>query len=297
MDPDEKELSQEEIMKETCKQLIEINKIPEITQKELNLNTSKEHIIGYGGQALVYSGTFQGKKVAVKVLSDVDWKSLAHELVILSNLKHENIPTFFGIVIENNVIELVFEYIEGKTLDEIPKDKLNEEEKIRLAKEICNAIDCVYKSNFIHRDLKLENIMIDSKGKGFLIDFGIAKVCTDQLGALTRAKGTIYYVAPEVFDGDDQDDDGNIISCVTHKVDVWAFGCIISYLFSGYMPWGPNFKDSEPVIQECIFKKKPFPIPNNIHNEKIRRIIEMATIVDVSKRANISQIKEILDTI
>ena len=100
MDPDEKELSQEEIMKETCKQLIEINKIPEITQKELNLNTSKEHIIGYGGQALVYSGTFQGKKVAVKVLSDVDWKSLAHELVILSNLKHENIPTFFGIVLK-----------------------------------------------------------------------------------------------------------------------------------------------------------------------------------------------------
>jgi len=72
--------------------------------------------------------------------------------------------------------------------------------------------------------------MIDTQnGKSYLIDFGIAKVCTDELPVPSR-KGTIYYVAPEVFDGDDQDDEGNIISCVTHKIDVWAYGCILSYL-------------------------------------------------------------------
>jgi len=295
-DEEPKEQTQSEIMESTCRQLIEINNIRKITQKELKLNTSKTNIIGYGGQALVYHGNFEGHQVAVKVLTDVDWKSLAHELVILSNLRHPNIPEFFGIVIENNVIELVFEYVEGKTLDEMPKDYFKEEDKVRIAKEICDAIDCVFKNNFIHRDLKLENIMINTNGKGYLIDFGIAKVCTDQLSAMTRAKGTIYYVAPEVFDGDDQDDEGNIISCVTHKVDVWAYGCILSYLFSGYMPWSPKFKDSEPIIQECIFKKKPFPIPDNIKNEKIRKIISIATIIDPNKRANITDIKEILDT-
>jgi len=244
---------------------------------------------------MVYHGNFEGHQVAVKVLIDVDWKSLAHELVILSNLKHDNIPKFFGIVLENNIIELVFEYIEGKTLDEFAKDHFKEVEKVRIAKEICSAIDCVYRNNFIHRDLKIENIMINTDGKAYLIDFDIAKVCTEQLSAVTRANGTIYYIAPEVFDGDDQDDEGNRISCVTHKVDVWAFGCILSYLFSGHMPWTPKYKDSEPIIQDCIFKKKLYPIPDNIKNENIIKIIAMTTIIEPAKRANISEIKEILD--
>jgi len=82
------------------------------------------------------------------VLSGIDWKSLAHELVILSNLMYPNIPKFLGIVAENNDIELVFEYIDGKTLDDLSNDYFKEEDKLRIAKEICDAIYCVYSNHF-----------------------------------------------------------------------------------------------------------------------------------------------------
>ena len=130
----------------------------------------------------------------------------------------------------------------------------------------------------------------ETTNKVFLIDFGISKDCTKK----TKKKGATYYLAPETFD-DEEDDEGNIISKITHKVDVWSYGCILSYLFSGFLPWTPKYKDSEPIIQKCLIKKSPFPVPDVIKNETIKKIIEMATIIDPDKRANINEIKEVLD--
>ncbi len=291
MDPEE----QNTIMKETCQKLIDVNKITEIKQSELDVDKSNKNIVGYGGQAIVYRGKYKNQEVAIKELTNIDWKSLCNELVILGNLESKNIPKFFGIVIENNIIELVFEYIDGKTLDDFPKNYFKEEEKIRIAKDICGVLYEVHLNKFIHRDIKLENIIIDKDGKSYLIDFGIAKVLADAKEAYTRAKGTIYYVAPEVFDGDDEDEEGNILSCITEKVDIWAFGCILSYLFSGYMPWTPKNKDNEAIITQCIFLKEAFPIPNNITNEKIKDIIRIATIVNKKQRADITKIKDLID--
>ena len=50
---------------------------------------------------------------------------------------------------------------------------------------------------------------------------------------ITRAKGTLNYLAPETLEEVDKGIDGSIISAISNKVDIWAFGCIISYLFSG----------------------------------------------------------------
>jgi len=288
--------SQEELFKKACKQIIDINKIRKISKKELVVINNKSSLIGKGGQASVYRGTLDGEDVAVKVLKNIDWKSLSHELIIISNIKHPNIPIFYGAVLDDEKIELVFEYVEGNSLETMAS-KFNELDKLQIIKTICSAIELLFQNNFIHRDLKMENIMIDKSGKVYLIDFGIAKVVTDMVSTKTRAIGSVYYIAPEIYTDEEYDDYDNMICTITHKVDVWAFGCIVSYLYSGFLPWTPKYANVEPVIQTCLIDKYEFPIPDNIKDERIREIIKMATVVDPEKRATISEIKAVIDKI
>jgi len=224
-------------------------------------------------------------------------KCFAHEIVILCNLNHPNIPKFYGIVIENNTIGYVCQYIVGKPLDEIIK-KMKDEHKVKVLKSIGSALNYIHSINFIHRDLKPENILVeDETFHVFLIDFGIAKVITFSDATRTRAKGTVHYLAPETFDVADLTPNREIISDITTKVDVWAFGCIISYLFGGKLPWTNKYKDNMGIIQKLLMNKTKFPIPDNIENNEIRKIIEMATYVDFKSRASMPELQKIIDTI
>jgi len=138
------------------------------------------------------------------------------------------------------------------------------EQKLQIIKEIAESINYVHQNKFIHRDLKPENIMIDQNLKVYLIDFGIAKVCSDGIRSITRAKGRIHYLAPETLEAADYTETKDIISIVTNKVDVWAYGCIVSYIFSGILPWCNEYTDHEVVIQKVLVLKTKFPIPKVI---------------------------------
>jgi len=269
---------------------MEINKIQQIELKDIALKKK----IGEGGQAKVYRGTLAGEEVAVKVLEEVDWKCLAHEIVIISNLQHTCIPKFYGIVIDDNVLALVFGFVNGKTLDECKLGDISADIKLRMVKQLCSVLDYVHNSKFIHRDLKPENIIIDTDLNLWLIDFGIAKVCTNTVDIITRAKGTLHYLAPEALDAEDLTDTEEIISLITTKVDVWAFGCIVSYIFSGILPWCNKYVDNSAVIQKVLVQKKAFPVPDNIKDALIIKVISMSTATDPTKRATMEEVKEIL---
>ena len=90
--------------------------------------------------------------------------------------------------------------------------------------------------------------MLDDNMNFYLIDFGIAKVMTNMIDTLTRAKGTIYYLAPETLEVAELTEKEEIVSKITTKVDVWAYGCIVSYLFSGVLPWTNKYKDNAQAI-------------------------------------------------
>ena len=111
---------------------------------------------------------------------------------------------------------------------------------------------------------------------------------------MTRAKGTLHYLAPETLEAADLTETEDIISIVTNKVDVWSYGCIVSYLFSGYLPWCNEYKDNEVVIQKLLLTNVKFPIPNNIKDENIRKIIKISTENDFKKRASMQDIVDIL---
>lgn len=278
--------------KQTVEELVIINHIEKIKLGDVILKKK----IGEGGQAKVYRGTFEGKQVAVKVMQNVDYKCFAHELVIIAYLEHPNIPKFYGIVTEQNVLSLIFEFIEGKTLDEFKPNDFTDAQKYKMIYDFSSVLEYIHKNKFIHRDLKPENLMVHPNGKLYLIDFGIAKVVTNEDYTHTRAKGTVNYLAPECLDPCDMEDDEQIISKITTKVDVWAFGCIVSWLFSGYLPWCDKYKDSAPIIQSVLTKKIPFSIPKNLTNPTVIKIIEMATNIDINIRSSMQEIKAFIET-
>ena len=280
-------------LEEVIDELISTYKVPRIELDDIKLNKK----IGYGGQAKVYKGTWNEMNVAFKVLTDVDIKCFKNEVTILSKLKHDCMPEFFGIVYTKEVVGLVFEYINGKTLDEYKLSDLTDTHKVNIAKSIASALNYMHKNKFIHRDLKLENVMMDNKGKVFLIDLGIAKIINSVEQTLTRAKGTVHYLSPEVLDAAELNEEEEIISIITTKVDTWAYGCILSYLFSGYLPWCNKYNDNAATIQTVLMKKKPFPVPDNVKSSRIKKIIEICTVIDFKKRATMDEVQEILDTI
>jgi len=124
--------------------------------------------------------------------------------------------------------------------------------------------------------------------------FGIAKILGEKVNVVTRAKGTMHYLAPEVLVVSSVNEDKQIISCVTQAVDVWAFACLASYIFSGIAPWTNKYKDEVLVIQKVLTKGLEFPVPDNITNSKVVEIIKAGTVIDHTKRKSMAELDEMI---
>lgn len=272
-------------------EIININKIKRISKTE----AKKELLIGKGSQSVVFSGTYKNEEVAIKYLLNADWKSLAHEMVIVSCIRHECLPLFYGFIYDNNSFALVFERLYGSCLDQINLNKISEDSKIYILRQLCNLLEFLHKKKIIHRDLKPENIILEDNNKIYLIDYGISRVLTKESYTETIAKGTINYMGPECFESTVNDFEAGIVSKITTKADVWGFGCVISYLFSGIIPWTNKNITNNTSITKNLKNKTEFPIAENISNPMVIKIIQMATRIDVDQRASMSEIKEYID--
>ena len=276
--------------------LIQINNIKKISQNELTFSK----LIGEGAQSKVYEGYYLRHHCAIKILKNVDYKSFMSELVIMAHLSHPSIPHFYGVVFENKNIAIITEFIIGETLNnKLPE--LNFNNKLNIVKDIANVLEYMHVNHIIHRDLKPENILLDKNNKPYLIDYGISKICANKKNVMTSTKGTLYYLAPESFEVKNFTENEEIISIVSPKVDVWAFGCLLSYIFSGEIPWENllNEKKGKNYTMISYFKKiinqSEFPLPNSIlHLNEICELIKLCTIIDENRRINMTQVNDIL---
>jgi serine/threonine protein kinase len=276
-----------ENMEQTIKELMLINGVKEINFNDLKFKTT----INSSSEAKVYKALLDGTEVSVKIIDHVDWKCLASEIVILANANYFSIPKLYGVIMDNKVIGIVTSLINGKSLANVDITKLDFKSKLLIIKSLANALEYLHVNNFIHRDIKPENIMVDNDLNIYLIDFGISKIITTYDRTLTRAKGTVYYIAPDTLEAAELTESNEIMSYITPKVDVWAFGCIVSYIFSGYKPWCNKYLDNPFSLQLIILSKEEFPLPDNIDNQSIIELIRMSTIVDRDKRCTMTDIK------
>ena len=183
--------------------------------------------IGDGTYGTVYKGIKNdtNEYVAIKKMKKqyTDWeecKSLK-EVVALRTLKHSNIVTLNELILENNELIMVFEFIGVnlfeylKNLEEIPEYKIR-----NIAFQALQGLAYMHKNNFFHRDIKPENILI-SGDQVKLADFGLAKEIKSE-PPFTDYVATRWYRAPEV-----------ILNSKTYSspIDIFALGAIIAELY------------------------------------------------------------------
>ncbi|OHT02770.1 CAMK family protein kinase [Tritrichomonas foetus] len=198
----------------------------------------KDYEIGYemgsGSFSTVYSAKHlkTNMNVAIKCISkNAPENIIVHfenEANILPQLKHPYIAQFYQFFENDNYYCLSSELIENGSLLDFLKTsgKLDEDIAKDIIIQIIVALEYLHKSQkIVHRDLKIENILLDEHHKIRLVDFGFAEKYDDKL--FTDMVGSLAYAAPEVVRGMKYD----------FSVDVWSLGIILFYLTTGQLPF------------------------------------------------------------
>ena len=179
------------------------------------------------------------RQVAVKIIDlskapkDFQEKFLPRELEIWPRVQHPNVITMYNYIINANKIYMILEYANGgDMLSYIQKlsGPVPEKDCKLWMRQICSALQYLHQNNIIHRDLKLENLLMDSKRNIKLCDFGFSKdlnvIGSDELSRTYC--GSKAYASPEILLGQPYD---------PKKADVWAMGVIFFIFLTGNMPF------------------------------------------------------------
>ncbi|KAI9448750.1 kinase-like domain-containing protein [Lactarius psammicola] len=124
---------------------------------------------------------------------------------------------------------MVFEYINGEQMLDyiISHGRLRESFARKFARQIGSALEYCHKNNVVHRDLKIENILISQSGNIKIIDFGTSNLY-DPVSHLSTFCGSLYFAAPEML---------NAKLYTGPEVDVWSFGVVLYVLVCGKVPF------------------------------------------------------------
>uniref|UniRef100_A0A8D2DAD6 non-specific serine/threonine protein kinase n=1 Tax=Sciurus vulgaris TaxID=55149 RepID=A0A8D2DAD6_SCIVU len=223
--------------------------------------------IGCGGSSQVKLARhlLTGVEVAVKVLSKKKQDlSRYSEVNVMMGLEHPNVIQLFQVIETGQHIYIVMEHVGGgQLLDHIQSGGMREEEARRLFRQIVYAVGHCHKKDIAHRDLKVENIMVDARGNIKLLDFGISvKFRPGQ--KLRGFQGTLPYLAPEIIQREEYE---------APLVDVWSLGVILYYMLSGTHPFRKIFPwDLATQIVEARYY-----IPDHIPVQARRLIRKMLT--------------------
>ncbi|KAH8262925.1 hypothetical protein KR044_002208 [Drosophila immigrans] len=186
--------------------------------------------IGEGTYGVVYKGRnrLTGQIVAMKKIrleaDDEGVPSTAiREISLLKELKHPNIVCLEDVLMEENRIYLIFEFLSmdlKKYMDSLPPEKLLDSQLVRsYLYQITNAILFCHRRRVLHRDLKPQNLLIDKNGLIKVADFGLGRSFGIPVRIYTHEIVTLWYRAPEVLLGSPR------YSC---PVDIWSIGCIFA---------------------------------------------------------------------
>ncbi|POM74233.1 TKL protein kinase [Phytophthora palmivora] len=240
-----------------------------------------DKLISRGSFGEVYAGTFNERKVAVKMLLPAMQGKIHHvtdflaEAKMTATMDHPHIVSFIGVAWDSlSDICVVLEFMDGgelrTLLDKYEKEKYPvgfNREKTKIALEVCHALTYLHSSSpsIIHRDLKSRNILLNSEMKAKLSDFGISRERLDR--TMTAGVGTSLWMAPEVMLGERYDD----------KADVFSFGVVLSELDVHTLPYTRAKKEN--------LDSKGHQIPDSILLQRVALGIVKVEFSDASPEA------------
>lgn len=186
--------------------------------------------IGEGTYGVVYKGRHKktNRLVALKKIrleSDEEGvpSTAVREISMLKELQHPNIVCLEDVLMQENKLYLVFEFLSmdlKKYLDSIPNHQQMDRMLIKsYMYQIVSGILFCHQRRVLHRDLKPQNLLIDSKGVIKIADFGLARAFGIPVRVYTHEVVTLWYRAPEILLGSNR---------YSTPVDVWSIGCMFA---------------------------------------------------------------------
>ncbi|XP_004297073.1 PREDICTED: CBL-interacting serine/threonine-protein kinase 1 isoform X2 [Fragaria vesca subsp. vesca] len=228
-----------------------------------------------------------GQPFAVKILekkriTDLNIADqIKREIGTLKLLKHPNVVRLHEVVASKTKIYMVLEYVTGGELfDKIAqKGRLKESEGRKLFQQLIDGVSYCHNQGVFHRDLKLENILVDSKGNIKISDFGLSALPQHfrEDGLLHTTCGSPNYVAPEILANRGYDGGTS---------DIWSCGVILYVILTGYLP----FDDRNLAVLYQKILKGDVQIPKWLSpgaQNLIRRVLDPSPLT----RINMTDIK------
>lgn len=180
-------------------------------------------------------------------------KKFNEEAKAVFQMKHDNIVRVLDIFEENGTAYYVMEYIDGKSLNDITKERgaLPEAEAVGYIRQVADALKYVHSLNRLHLDIKPGNIMIDKNGKAILIDFGASKHYDDESGENTS---TLMGVNTKGYAPIEQSTQS--FTSFSPATDIYALGATLYKMLTGIVPPDANLLLAEEEASQ--------PLPNSI---------------------------------
>ncbi|KAJ1437066.1 Serine/threonine-protein kinase, active site [Sesbania bispinosa] len=207
---------------------------------------------GNFGKVKLARDTDSGQLFAVKILEKTkiielnNADQIKREISTLKLLKHSNVVRLYEVLASKTRIYMVLEYVNGGELfDKIAsKGKLSEADGRKMFQQLINGVSYCHNKGVFHRDLKLENVLVDAKGNIKITDFNLSALPQHFRadGLLHTTCGSPNYVAPEILANRGYDGATS---------DIWSCGVILYVILTGYLPFDDR---NLAVLYQKIFK-------------------------------------------
>eukprot|EP00929_Paragymnodinium_shiwhaense_P019822 TRINITY_DN1339_c0_g2_i1.p1 TRINITY_DN1339_c0_g2~~TRINITY_DN1339_c0_g2_i1.p1 ORF type:complete len:848 (+),score=162.05 TRINITY_DN1339_c0_g2_i1:177-2720(+) len=241
--------------------------------------------LGRGASASVWEAVHADSqlRVAIKVFDQGarDRRQATREMKVLSRIKHPRILEAFEVVESSLYSQLVCELVDGESLrayaQKQPGNRLRENAARRFYQQVVDGVGYCHDRFVVHRDLKLENLLLDkSQDNVKIIDFGFAAQTASKDAKLKAFCGTPSYMAPEILRGEGYSG---------FAADVWALGVVIFTLLCGILP----FTGRTEMQLYAKIRRGVFACPD-ILGELPRRLVRSCMKMDASTRPSASSL-------